>query len=712
MGELVLVPRFAAILLVVSSIEPEVTKSQRASNRWGSPRDEARRALVYRPDRDRRAGSWAGRASDGATEMNVKSVWCVSVVLVAGTGACTKPPPVCEPGTRYYEAYRSCIPACERVYSYEDCYGRDGEVYTDGAYDGPRADAGDSASGAEGGRDAGADSADGSDSALVCDGGESACAGRCVSTQSDPLNCGACGRACVAEAGARATCAMGACASECLAGFERAGDACEPGVVRPVFPPVTSTVTSRRPTLRWASAMGVTGAQVELCRDRACAMVIERIDATGESARPTADLPANRVVFWRLRARVGAVTATRTSPTWQFRTGVLSPAVDTAHGVEADFNGDGFSDVAVGDVNASAVSVYYGSATGLSATAERVLMGGGGLGATVASGGDVNGDGFADLLIAAPSFMMGARNNAGAVFVHFGGPAGISALASQTIIGPAPGYNFGSALVALGDVNGDGWGDAAVGYVAGLSPVTTQQVVILLGSATGLPSAASQTFEGRVTAGEFTIGVAAAGDTNGDGRADLVLTNLIDSTARVYRGTTTGVSSAAHVTLARTARTVTGAGDVNGDGFSDIVLPSAFGAAVYWGSSGGPAAVESQSIGGAVAPVVGEIAGLGGDFNGDGYADLLLPIEVMGQPRIGLFRGSAAGLSSTSAATMGTVEYAAALRLRGDFNGDGLADAVLASPWQDLTTNASVWFGTVATPSTPTTLGFGRSITP
>ncbi len=644
--------------------------------------------------------------------MNVKSVWCVSVVLVAGAGACTKPPPVCEPGTRYYEAYRSCIPACERVYSYEDCYGRDGEVYTDGAYDGPRADAGD----AQGGRDAGAD---GSDSALVCDGGESACAGRCVSTQSDPLNCGACGRECVAGAGARATCAMGACASECLAGFERVGDACEPGVVRPVFPPVTSTVTSRRPTLRWASAMGVTGAQVELCRDRACATVIERIDATGESARPTADLPANRVVFWRLRARVGAVTGARTSPTWQFRTGVLSPAVDTAHGVEADFNGDGFSDVAVGDANADSgagvVSVYYGSATGLSATAARVLMGGSAgenFGYSVASVGDVNGDGFADFAVSAPNRQIGAVSFSGVVEVFFGRAEGVGAMRSQTLSDGSGGVRFGAAVVGLGDTNTDGFADVAIGRVVQRGMTRVRAVAIHLGTPTGVSPTAAQLFEGAVTAGEFNVGIVSLGDSNGDGRQDLLLDDLLgDLTRRTYAGSPTGISTVPAGLITSNATSLSAGSDVNGDGYADIVETSHGEAWVRLGDAAWQHE-RALPVGMRATATLDAVVGGGGDFNGDGYADLLLPIEVMGQPRIGLFRGSASGLSSTNSATMGTVEHAAALRLRGDMNGDGLADAVLASPWQDLTTNTSVWFGTVGTPSTPTTLGFGRSITP
>jgi hypothetical protein len=449
--------------------------------------------------------------------------------------------------------------------------------------------------------------------------------------------------------------------------------------------------------------------------------VIERIDATGESARPTADLPANRVVFWRLRGRVGAVTGARTSPTWQFRTGVLSPAVDTAHGVEADFNGDGFSDVAVGDVNANSgagvVSVYYGSATGLSATAARVLMGGSAgekFGESVASVGDVNGDGFADFAVAVPGRDVMGRRQAGVIQLFWGSEMGIGDRPSQTIVAPDPGNSFGARVVGLGDVTADGYADMAVGFVAGVVPVLTRQVLVFSGSPTGF-AAPIQSFEGRVTPGEFDVGIAAGGDMNGDGRAELVLCGLIDSSVRIFRGTATGFADSASVTIPNTSRTAIGAGDVNGDGYADVLVAANGTANLYWGSASGPTAVLQQTVGNSSVMMLGDSAAMGGDFDGDGFSDALLPIEAMTPPhqRVALYRGSVSGLRSMPTATLTPATIPNVMRMRGDFNGDGLTDVLLSAPPSGgPVSGASIWYGSAGTIGSASVIAEARSATP
>ena len=82
------------------------------------------------------------------------------------------------------------------------------------------------------------------------------------------------------------------------------------------------------------------------------------------------------------------------------------------------------------------------------------------LGRSVAGAGDVNGDGYADVIVGAPTTRGGA--DAGAAYVYFGGP-GADDVADLTLLGAAAGDYFGCAVAGAGDVNGDGYGDVIVG---------------------------------------------------------------------------------------------------------------------------------------------------------------------------------------------------------------------------------------------------------
>jgi hypothetical protein len=159
----------------------------------------------------------------------------------------------------------------------------------------------------------------------------------------------------------------------------------------------TATVTSQQPTLRWLLAPGTDGARVELCRDRAMTTSCTSFDATGASGRPGSNL-APGVWFWRVLGRSGASAGTTGSVVWQFVVGARSAGVDASWGTTLDVNGDGYADVVVGAFGENSETgrayVYLGSATGLGTTPATTLTGPGGasgnFGESVASAGDVN----------------------------------------------------------------------------------------------------------------------------------------------------------------------------------------------------------------------------------------------------------------------------------------------------------------------------------
>ena len=71
-----------------------------------------------------------------------------------------------------------------------------------------------------------------------------------------------------------------------------------PGLIAPMS---TATVTSQRPTLRWALVAGTDGAHLQICRDRACTVELTSFDAAGTSAVPTVRLPPGVSLLARVR---------------------------------------------------------------------------------------------------------------------------------------------------------------------------------------------------------------------------------------------------------------------------------------------------------------------------------------------------------------------------------------------------------------------------
>src|SRR5262249_4069322 len=136
-----------------------------------------------------------------------------------------------------------------------------------------------------------------------------------------------------------------------------------------------------------------------------------------------------------------------------------------------DMNGDGFADIIVGaplsdvgGVDAGRAYVFFGGRSP-DAVADITMTGaaaGDQLGYFVAPAGDVNGDGFADAIAGAPFSDQGATVDIGRAYVFYGGPTA-DGVADFTMIGAAAGDNFGNAVAPAGDVNADGFSDVIVG---------------------------------------------------------------------------------------------------------------------------------------------------------------------------------------------------------------------------------------------------------
>jgi VCBS repeat protein len=421
------------------------------------------------------------------------------------------------------------------------------------------------------------------------------------------------------------------------AGSESSTDAGAPTAApRPIAPLSTSRVTSRKPTLHWALPAGVTQATVDLCLDRACAMPIGTPAlVTGTTYAPTTEL-APGVVYWRVHPDKDT---SLTSPTWEFTVGAVSAAHDTSWGTSLDVNGDGLADLAVGAFNKPACD-----------------------------GGDCP----------------------GVVYVYLGSTTGLPSTPNTTLPTP-PSATLGdvaSSVSSAGDVNGDGYGDLVV------ATGTTGAIDIYLGSATGLPTTPSAKVQ--LTSGSSVYKLAAAGDVNGDGYADIIVGSCTTGCEfgtgivyGVYLGSATGLGTSAAQMIASTlsATAVASAGDVNGDGFGDVILglgatggSSMGNVYIYLGGTSGlgasPAATLTDGVAGGY---FGSTIASAGDVNGDGYADIIVGEGSKSEAFV--YLGSAAGITSgeTAATTLiGTsMDYAFVVSGAGDVNGDGYSDVAV-----------------------------------
>jgi hypothetical protein len=262
--------------------------------------------------------------------------------------------------------------------------------------------------------------------------------------------------------------------------------------------------------------------------------------------------------------------------------------------LSGDMNGDGFAELAVGAMSYEAGQVdegraflFQGSAAGLSLT--PVWMGEGdqaeaGYGFSVGSAGDVNRDGFDDLLVGAPGYL-DLKPQDGRVFLYHGSAGGLSRTASWKASGSDYGeMRFGDLAVRVGDVNGDGFGDILVGdYFRTVSAHLLRSTHLYYGSASGLEQAARWHVSSSFPDESYGASAGPAGDVNGDGLSDVIVGAPVALKAYLerayfYTGGPTGLGRGPNWTAesdqiaADFGRAVGAAGDVDGDGYTDLFV--------------------------------------------------------------------------------------------------------------------------------------------
>ncbi len=457
---------------------------------------------------------------------------------------------------------------------------------------------------------------------------------------------------------------------------------------RPIYPPSGAVFTSRAVRFRWTTTARTSA--VEVCSDRSCGRVVARVNV-GAQETTIPDLPAG-ALYWRV-VPDGCVRAT--SVAWQVYVASRTASVGAAWSGPVDVNGDGYSDLAVVQFNPDRVLLYVGGAMGIATTPVAVLdssriplgvsdwvgsagdvdgdgivdlfvasdstvhvffgetsgsfsrsdslfpaPGGPRSNPRVAGAGDVNGDGYADLLVGSSS------RTAGSSWLYYGTSRGFPLTPDVTLRSPPDVRNFGGDVGGVGDVNADGYSDIVV-TAPGPIPEGTSDAILFFGTSAG-PDLARPVRLPRGSpsnAGGFVRG---SGDVNGDGYPDVLFYDANVGSA-IYLGASAG-DPQLFTRLTRAVYPVLPAFDVTGDGLDDIVAqrqsldpPSL--ADVYLSNRTG--LIQSWS---AIVEGRNGFSMTTGDYNGDGLGDVAVGVPEAGEVRI--YYGTAAGLPATPSAVI------------------------------------------------------------
>ena len=387
-----------------------------------------------------------------------------------------------------------------------------------------------------------------------------------------------------------------------------------------------------------------------------------------------------------------------------------------------DVNGDGYNDViaAVYEFDGGRgrsqgrVMVYYGSGQGLQVTADWVAEGeqaGDEFGYAVSTAGDVNGDGYADVIIGARKYS-GMQKQEGKIYLYYGSAQGLSAQPAWVAVRGRANAHLGAAVALAGDVNGDGYADVIIGAnrYSG-SEIYEGQASVYYGSANGLAAEPNWSVTGGQLAAGLGVAVSTAGDVNGDGYDDILLgadryngKEANGGRVYIYYGSAAGLSYTANWTVdgeqsrSNFGGAVSTAGDVNGDGFADVVVGASRyqqgevgegKAYLYLGSAAGVSREAAWTVeGNQMGAYLGHAVGTAGDFDGDGYSELLVGAlfysgDKRGEGQLLVFAGGENGLSQRATWTAVGGEFNASLgyavNTAGDVNGDGCAEIVASA---------------------------------
>ncbi|MBI3817272.1 MAG: FG-GAP repeat protein [Planctomycetes bacterium] len=374
-----------------------------------------------------------------------------------------------------------------------------------------------------------------------------------------------------------------------------------------------------------------------------------------------------------------------------------------------DVNADGKTEFAVGSPDAVPFAGVTGKVVIYNSTGSVYKTFNGAFsderfGYSVSGGGDFNNDNKPDVVMGAP------------YMYDWGTDAGVARLYSlttgsiiQSVPGPTSGDAYGSAVRIVGDVNGDGFADFAVGAPFADHKYYISVVLVTVNNAgsvqirSGKDNTLLYTVWGTAEGDNLGTSVAACGDLNGDGISDFIAgapqsgaTSASPGYARVYSGANGSIiyTLASVINNEAFGYSVDGASDLNNDGWNDLLIgapkSSQYGlnagyATAYSGKTGFYLWIAHDSI---VGDQYGfSVAGLGADVNGDGRDDV-----AVGAPfhysnggsggRVDVLSGANGNVIYTINGGGGGDEFGYSVAAAGDINLDGKTDVLAGAPYK------------------------------
>ena len=337
-----------------------------------------------------------------------------------------------------------------------------------------------------------------------------------------------------------------------------------------------------------------------------------------------------------------------------------------------DVNGDGYDDILIGapandDAGSDVGAAYliYGSASPLTSASLSTAVEFTGeaawdtVGQSVSSAGDVNNDGYDDILVGA-AYNHDGGSDAGAAYLIYGSSTLLTSASLSTAVeftGEASGNVSGSSVSSAGDVNNDGYDDILIGaYGNDDAALNAGAVYLIYGSGTLLTSVSLSSaveFTGEAASDFAGSSVSSAGDVNNDGYDDILIGAHSNDDAGsdagaaylIYGSSEEFISASLSTAIEFTGteeidyagKSVSSAGDVNGDGHDDLLIGAAWindigsdagSAYLIYGSdtalTSTSLSTADEFIGEAASDWAGRSVSSAGDVNNDGYDDILI----------------------------------------------------------------------------------------